>query len=500
MNNARNLFPVFSLLIVVPISFLSAQTPWKYEGAVRSYAYKAIDNPPVPGCTLFVGSSSFAIWGKKAEETFVDDEVVNRGFGGSVFPDNLQAINRIHLPASPARVVIFCGTNDIAHGADAETVFKNFKFYIARIWNECPTAEIYFVSPSHAPSREKFWPTGDKLCAMVKELAAQVKGLYYIDVITPMNGEDGRVRENLFVKDRLHLNDDGYAIWTKAFREAFETGNKARTKPNLKELYETRKAAGMFDDPRFAEQGIAVRNFSVAPKKLALVFLGDSITEENGHAGKGNAPPGRCLAFLAEQGFSDEPIALANCGVSGYTTIDFLPKAKQFQKVIAAADPFKGATDTDLVFSIMLGTNDSAVKGPNGSPVSPEDYRRNLKEITDKLLELYPNGKVVLHRPIWYSPTTQNSSTYLLEGQLRVRAYFPEIESLVDFYSQTSAKDRVFLGDTEAFDYFKTNADKVFAPETGPSGAFYLHPNKQGADILGRFWGRSLKNVLYRSM
>ncbi len=492
---------VLFLALILCSNLLFAQSPWRFEEAVRNYACQAIDNPPIPGCTLFVGSSSFAIWGKKLEETFVDYEAVNRGFGGSKFPDNLQAIERIHLPAHPSRVVIFCGTNDVAGGADADTVFKNFKYYIAKIWNENPTAEVYFVSLSHAPSREKFWPTGDELCDKVKEFSKKFKGLFFIDIITPMNGENGRVREDLFVKDRLHLNDEGYAIWTKAFKEAFDAQDKARQKPDLKELYETRKAAGVFDDPRFAEEKIAIRDYSKPMKKLVLVFLGDSITAGAGISEKSDAPPSRCGAYLKENGYGD--LTVANCGVSGYTTLDFLPKivdgkptGKQFLKVLDAAEPFKNDKDTELIFSIMLGTNDSAVKGPNGSPVSPEDYRRNMKEIADKLLDDFPTAKIVIHRPIWYSPTTQNSSTYLLEGQLRLRAYWPELETLVGYYEKTSVKGCVFLGDVNAFNYFKTNAERVFLPEKGAAGDFFLHPNKPGADVLGRFWGAAVKRAI----
>jgi lysophospholipase L1-like esterase len=229
MNKA---FPSLLLLLLYCSAVLHAQTPWRFENDVRDYAYRAIDNPPAPGCTLFVGSSSFRLW-ETLEQTFSGYEAVNRGFGGSTFPDNLQAIERIHLQAHPARVVIFCGTNDIADGADAETVFKNFKFYIARTWNENPTAEIYFVSTTHAPVREKFWATGDDLFAKVTELSKTVKGLYTIDIRKAMQNANGQVREDLFVADRLHLNDAGYAIWEKVFKEKLDAQDKARQKPNL---------------------------------------------------------------------------------------------------------------------------------------------------------------------------------------------------------------------------------------------------------------------------
>ncbi len=165
-------------LFVLGIAFLAmsslalAQTRpnmGRYEGTVRQYAWRDVADPPVPGCSLFVGSSSFALWGKKLEAAFAEYEAVNRGFGGSVIAQNIVALDRIHLPYQPSRVVMFCGTNDIAGGADVEVVFKNFKYYAARHWNEDPLREIYFVTPSHAPVREKFWPKGDELCEKINK-------------------------------------------------------------------------------------------------------------------------------------------------------------------------------------------------------------------------------------------------------------------------------------------------------------------------------------------
>ena len=492
--NLMKTIPIFLFVCLFCFSnVFAADTLQRFEGEVRNYAFRAIDDPPVPGCTLFVGSSSFALWGKKLEGVFADYEAVNRGFGGSTFPDNLRAMEWIHLPAHPKRIVIFCGGNDIAGGDDAETVFRNFKFYIARTWNENPTAEIYFVSTSHAPVREKFWPTGDELYARVKELSEKVNGLFPIDVLTPMRGENGQVREELFGKDRLHLNDDGYAIWAKVFKEALDAQNKVRSKPNLVALYENRKTAGLFDDPRFAEQGIAIRDYSQPPKKTCLVFLGDSLTEGTRLDDKDGAPPFRCAAYLAASGYDD--VTVVNCGVRGFTTIDFLPKGKSLKKDAENVEPFKSDKDTELIFSIMLGTNDSALR-ETVPPVSPEDYRRNMKAIVDQLLADYPTAKIVIHRPIWYSPTSQNAWTYLLEGQLRLRAYHPELEVLIDYYANSSAKDRVFPGDASAFDYFKTHAENVFISESGGAGAFLLHPNERGSDILGRFWGAAIKRAM----
>jgi len=40
-------------------------------------------------------------------------------------------------------------------------------------------------------------------------------GVEYVDVFTPMLSADGSPRAELFRKDELHLNDQGYALWRK---------------------------------------------------------------------------------------------------------------------------------------------------------------------------------------------------------------------------------------------------------------------------------------------
>ena len=230
--------------------------------------------------------------------------------------------------------------------------------------------------------------------------------------------------------------------------------------------------------------------------KLTIVYIGNSITQGAiMEAPQHNAPPSQASLWLQKQpGIAT--IEDSNQGVSGMTTVDFLPASQTlFPKVKQAADQLKNSPNTTLIFSMMLGTNDSAVKGPNGAPVSPQQYCTNMKVIIDELLSLYPQCLVVLHRPVWYSPNTYNNAIYLKEGLQRLESYLPQLQTLVRLYGQ-SHPNRIFLGDTEAFDYYKSNYLTDFYPEEGAAGTFYLHPNKKGAAKLGEFWGKAIYKVV----
>lgn len=230
---------------------------------------------------------------------------------------------------------------------------------------------------------------------------------------------------------------------------------------------------------------------------LNIIFIGDSIT----HGARlkdftTQAPPNFAAAYLQEQHVFGK-IQFSNQGVSGFTTVDFLPATKKaYPKVTAAANTFYADKSATLVFSIMLGTNDSAISGPNGSPVSPENYSANLKTIADSLFARYPECKIIINQPVWYSTNTANGhSTYMQEGLTRLQSYFPEIEALVKAY-QSNHPHQVFMGDKKGFAYFRKNYLTDLGDEKGPHGTFYLHPNEKGAIALGNLWGQAIARAL----
>lgn len=239
------------------------------------------------------------------------------------------------------------------------------------------------------------------------------------------------------------------------------------------------------------------RNGNAEEKKnINVVFIGNSITQgvlmdKPSH----DAPPVKAALYLTKQP-SVASVKYSNQGVSGCTTLDYLPQTETlFPKAKAAADAFAGETWATLVFSIMLGTNDSAISGTNGAPVSADQYKKNMTTIINQLLALYPNCRIVLNRPVWYSPNTYNGAMYLKAGLERLRSYYPVLQSLVADYS-VRFPGQVFMGDTEAFDYFRTNYQTDLVPEDGNAGTFYLHPNVKGAAILGEYWGKAIMKCL----
>jgi lysophospholipase L1-like esterase len=244
---------------------------------------------------------------------------------------------------------------------------------------------------------------------------------------------------------------------------------------------------------------LSLANFDAngQPKKknFHIVFIGNSITEGTGLPDRlTQAPPiraGEKLSSLKNVG----NVQVKNAGKSGSTTLDWLPSKKLFLNAESLANSFASdSANAQLVFSLVLGTNDSAMKGPHGAPVSPDDYHANLMAIADRLLSDFPDARLIFQYPTWYSENTYNTSMYLKEGLQRLQSYFPQIDDVVKRYRHTHP-GRVFTGNKKVFKYFKQHPE-LFRQEKGQQGIFNLHPNVQGATDLGNFWARAIYKVM----
>lgn len=122
-------------------------------------------------------------------------------------------------------------------------------------------------------------------------------------------------------------------------------------------------------------------------QNLNIVYIGNSITEgallKNP---KTEAAPIRASQYLDKH--LNGKVTFRNCGVSGMTTLNFLPiSGQQFPNVKTAASEL-AQREGQLLFSISLGTNDSACTMAFGAPVLPEEYYTNMKAIIDEFLFL----------------------------------------------------------------------------------------------------------------
>ena len=241
-----------------------------------------------------------------------------------------------------------------------------------------------------------------------------------------------------------------------------------------------------------------------------LVFAGDSITYGYGLSNPGTmtgTAPGAALARV-QKSLGLRNIYGANTGVSGANTLNWCPGQTYYTNGISSANASSGAStlhtahpNAKMVFSIMLGTNDSSYGGPcggaSGGPISAATYTANVEMITDQIISDWPGATVIWHMSPYYTPNTHNGATYEQAGLSRLQVFRSALKAAI---TAENAKHpgEVLLGDTYSFQFFAQNyASEMQADGSGPNGNFYLHPNSTGAADLGELWGRALATDLY---
>ncbi len=204
----RRLFPAL-LLLLAPVVFAA---PEKWAEAINKFTQADTTRPPPSGGVVFVGSSSIVRWAT-LEKDFPGVTVVNRGFGGSELADSVFYADRIVIPYRPRTVVVYAGENDLNTGQTPEKVFGDFKAFVAKVHGALPKAKIVFIAIKPSPSREKIKAQVVRANALIAAECALDPRLAFADIYTPMLTAKGEMRPELFVKDMLHLNEAGYAVW-----------------------------------------------------------------------------------------------------------------------------------------------------------------------------------------------------------------------------------------------------------------------------------------------
>ena len=189
--------------------------PW--EKSITAYEEADKNKRIAPGGIVFVGSSSIRGW-KTLHDDFLGVHVLGRGFGGSQLIDSIMYAHRIVMPYQPRAVAIYAGDNDVAAGKSAERVFADFKMLVETIHAADPNIRIGFIAIKPSMSRWRMWETMAAANRSVASFAADHDLVTYLDIATPMLGEDGKPKPELFARDGLHLSPAGYALWTSVVK------------------------------------------------------------------------------------------------------------------------------------------------------------------------------------------------------------------------------------------------------------------------------------------
>ncbi len=192
-----------------PIPF-NAEAPFASE--IYNFLVQDALFPPTACRTVFTGSSSIRFW-LTLDQDFPGLAPLNRGFGGSQITEVIGYFDILLSRHQPREIIFYAGENDLNAGASPAEVAARFDAFMQLKTTRLGDAPVYFLSvkPSHARLGELAAQT--KTNALIKAYAETREDLIFVDIAAPMM--DGAAPKQIFIFDQLHMNLDGYAIWTE---------------------------------------------------------------------------------------------------------------------------------------------------------------------------------------------------------------------------------------------------------------------------------------------
>ena len=166
--------------------------------------------------TVFTGSSSIRFW-YSLEDDFPALDPLNRGFGGSQITEVIGYFDLLLTRHMPGEIVFYAGENDINAGVSSAQVAARFAAFMDLKTDRLGDAPVYFLSIKPSVARLADFPEQTAANAEIEALAETRADLIFVDVATPMM--DGAAPKPIFIFDQLHMNRDGYAIWTEVLSD-----------------------------------------------------------------------------------------------------------------------------------------------------------------------------------------------------------------------------------------------------------------------------------------
>jgi lysophospholipase L1-like esterase len=198
-----------------------------FEKDILAFEARDKTNPPPKNAVLFIGSSSIRMWRTLAQD-FPEYRVINRGFGGSQISDSIHFADRIVIPYEPSVILFYAGGNDLNAKKTPETVVADFKTFVAKVRTKLPATHIAYISVAGNPARWSQVEQVREVNRRIREWTGTQPRLSFIDVFPHMMGDDGLPKPDIFIADRLHMNEKGYAIWKRVVGEHLKSLEQKR--------------------------------------------------------------------------------------------------------------------------------------------------------------------------------------------------------------------------------------------------------------------------------
>ncbi len=199
----------------------------RWEKDIRALEARDATESDPEDAIMFIGSSSIRRWSDIATD-MAPFRTIQRGYGGAKYSDVAVFAKRLLHPHVYQALVIFVG-NDVQGKPEDHTpdqVEKLVRYIISVSNSHQADAPVFLIEVTPCSKRYSAWPAIRKVNARLREIALSTPNTHFIATAEHYLDPEGKPRDELFVGDRLHLNEAGYDQWATLIRgrisETFE--------------------------------------------------------------------------------------------------------------------------------------------------------------------------------------------------------------------------------------------------------------------------------------
>ncbi len=151
---------------------------------------------------------------------------LNQGISGEKTAGLLQRLN-LFDKTTPETIFVMIGINDLIAGVSDRTILDNQRQILTYLHKKHPKAQIVVQSILPHQGEQATWEGKEKLLAIpnsrIRNLNQQLRtiaakeSVKYLNLYPLFADKQGNLRSN-FTTDGLHLNPDGYLVWSSALQ------------------------------------------------------------------------------------------------------------------------------------------------------------------------------------------------------------------------------------------------------------------------------------------
>jgi|GEM_PF-359017 len=199
----------------------AAEKRWASEMA-RIEKLNATETHP-DDAVLFIGSSSIRLW-DTIQADVAPYQPIQRGYGGARYSDLAVFAERLITPHRYRAMVVFVG-NDVT-GSDGDLSLSEIerlaRYVVGVSRAHQPDAPVLLVEVTPTSSRYRVWPQIRRVNDLLREITLTEPNTYFIPTAEYYLDPQNKPVDRYFRSDLLHLNEQGYAVWTALIKRRLD--------------------------------------------------------------------------------------------------------------------------------------------------------------------------------------------------------------------------------------------------------------------------------------